>query len=245
MKHLKKMAALLSGVAVVLLAGGSMVVAQEKFAKPGSSKSYDAPNDLKVTVRVSMPQDQEADVLFMCVFQQSKLTLAIDVFDKQLGHLVTNLRGRGEFGGDELETILIGNPPKNSMKAKQLMLIGLGEKDKQSLKLMRRIGTVALRESVRLGAKRVAFAAALIDQESPKLKTHDVGHEVIQGAILAFDTEKRLHKEGLTWAPILQEWIYLAGPEFFPEVSPRAGEAVAAAAAVVKSRSSDPYSKRE
>jgi hypothetical protein len=232
--------ALLLALLVPILANGQ---AEEKLARAGTSKSFDAPNDLKVTVRVSKPQDQEADVLFLCVFRQSQFILAIQDFDDALGGLISTVRKRGEFRGDELETILISNPPKKSMAAKQLMLIGLGEKDKQTPQLMRRIGTATLREAVRIGAKRAAFAAALIDQGSPKLKVEDVGYEVLQGAMLAFDTEKRLHNEGLVSAPALEEWVYLAGPEYYYHVAPMAGASVTAAAAAVKSRSSEPYVK--
>ena len=195
------------------------------------------------------PQDQEADVLFLCFFKHKEngdqVLSTIQEFDDRLGGLIAALRKRGEFHGDELETILIGTPPKGSIKAKQLMLIGVGAEEKLSLSTMRRIGTVALREAVRLGARRAAFGAALRDQGNKKLPTGDVGYEVIQGAILAFDTEKRLQKEGLAAAPGLQEWIFLAGPEYFLEVAPRAGEAVAAATAAVKGRPGDPYTKQK
>jgi hypothetical protein len=55
--------------------------------------------------------------------------------DKHLGGVIASLRERGEFVGDQLETILI-TPPKDSIKAKALLLVGLGDEDALSVKLM-------------------------------------------------------------------------------------------------------------
>ena len=109
---------------------------------------------------------------------------------------------------------------------------------------MRRIGTVALREAARLGVKNAAFGAAIRDQGNTKIPTGDVGREVMQGALLAFDTEKRLQKEGLGAGLALEEWILLAGPQYFHEVAPEAAQSVAAAIATANARSNEPYSKR-
>ena len=63
------------------------------------------------------------------------------------------LRERGEFAGDRLETLVI-IPPARSIKAKALLLIGLGKEESLSLDVMERVGKVALREASRLGAAR-------------------------------------------------------------------------------------------
>jgi hypothetical protein len=224
----------------------SPATAKDPPAKRGDAKSFEGPHGLKVMVRVMVPQDQETDLLFLCFFKHQKkgdtVLATIQKFDDQLGGLIASLRNRGEFSGEELETILI-NPPAGSIKARKLMLIGLGEEDKLSLKTMRRIGAVALREAARLGVKRAAFGAAIRDQGNDKLAVGDVGKQVIEGAMLAFDTEKRLHKEGLGGGLGLEEWIYLAGPEYFNEVFPSVGEGLAAASALAKSRSDRPYAK--
>ena len=124
------------------------------------------------------------------------------------------------------------------------MLIGLGEEEKLTLKTMRRIGTVALREAVRAGARSAAFGAALRDQGNAVFAVGDVGREVMHGALLAFDTERRLQKEGLGATVSLSEWILLAGPQFFHEVVPGASAGVDAAVAGAVARSGDPYSKK-
>jgi hypothetical protein len=52
-------------------------------------------------------------------------------------------------------------PPANRIKPKLLLLIGLGDEKNLSLETMQRVGTVALREAVRLKANHVSFAAIL------------------------------------------------------------------------------------
>lgn len=219
---------------------------QAPNVKRGDVKSLDGPHGLKVRVRVMVPQKQETDLLFLCFFKhKEKGDIVLDViqqFDDQLGGLIASLRNRGEFSGEELETILI-NPPAGSIDAKKLMLIGLGEESKLSLKTMRRIGVVAMREAARLGVKRAAFGAAIRDQGNEKLSVGDVGKEVVEGAVLAFDTEKRLHKENLGGGIALEEWIYLAGPKYFLDVVPGVRQGLASAMTAAKARSGEPYSK--
>src|SRR5258706_8853509 len=82
--------------------------------------------------------------------------------DKRLGGVIAALRERGEFVGDQLETILIA-PPKNSIPAKALLLVGLGDENSLSLQLMEAVGRVSLREAARLGVTRVAFAPLIRD----------------------------------------------------------------------------------
>jgi hypothetical protein len=136
--------------------------------------------------------------------------------DKELGGVISALRGRGEFEGAALETLIL-IPPKGSIKAKAFLLVGLGEEDSLSLARMEQVGRVALREASRLGVPRVAFAPILRDQGSTKLATGDVGRAVVKGMLLAYDTEKRLQKEALAGEWTLQEWECEAGPVYFDE----------------------------
>src|SRR5712692_2650823 len=138
--------------------------------------------------------------------------------DKRLGGVIASLRERGEFVGDQLETLLI-TPPKDSIKAKALLLIGLGDEHALSLQVMERVGRVSLREAARLGVRRVAFAPLIRDQGNSKLGTGDVAAAVMRGMLLAYDTEKRLQREGLTRAFTLDHWNVEAGAKYFDETA--------------------------
>src|SRR2546430_742763 len=81
--------------------------------------------------------------------------------------VIASLREHGRFVADQLETILI-IPPKDSIKAKALLLVGLGEEEALSLNLLEAVGRVALREAGRLGVRKVAFAPLIRDQGNSK-----------------------------------------------------------------------------
>ena len=162
--------------------------------------------------------------------------------DKRLGGVIASLRERGEFVGDQLETLLI-TPPKDSIKAKALLLIGLGDEDALSLHVMERVGKVSLREAARLGVKQVAFAPLIRDQGNSKFGTGDVAKAVVRGMLLAYDTEKRLQKEGLSKEFTLDAWNVEAGPDYFDETVTGVQKAIEEARKAIQDRSPDPLSK--
>jgi len=162
--------------------------------------------------------------------------------DKRLGGVIASLRERGEFVGDQLETLLI-IPTKGSIKAKALLLVGLGDEDTLSLKLMEAVGRVALREAGRLGVNRIAFAPLIRDQGNKKLGTGDVETAVVRGMLLAYDTEKRLQKEGLSKEFTIDEWSVEAGPDYFDETVTGVRKAIEQAGKAIKDRSTDPLLK--
>jgi hypothetical protein len=144
--------------------------------------------------------------------------------------------------GDQLETLLI-IPPKDSIKAKALLLVGLGDEDALSLKLMETVGSVSLREATRLGISRVAFAPLIRDQGNSKFGTGDVARAVVRGMLLAYDTEKRLQREGLSKEFTLDQWSNEAGVRFFDETVTGVQKAIEEADQAIKGRSTDPFLK--
>src|SRR3954462_6236544 len=178
-----------------------------------------APNQVTIKVRMEGPYTADVPLQVVCYFKYTpagakKMTGAPVELDKKLGGVIASLRGRGEFVGDEGETLLLV-PPKDSIKAKALLLVGLGEEDALSLKVMERVGKVSLREAARLGVSRVAFAPLIRDQGNSKIAAGDVETAAVRGVRLAYDTEKRLQKEGLARKFPLEQWNVQARPAFF------------------------------
>ena len=203
-------------VALLFLTGLVAPARPEGEKKEVKEKSLDAPNGLTIKVRMEGPYDADTPLQIVCYFKHKKsgdktLGAAVEL-DKKLGGVIASLRNRGEFGGDELETLLL-TPPKDSIKPKMLLLVGLGDEDSLSLERMERVGKIALREAAKLGVKRAAFAPLLRDQGNAKLGTGDVEQAVTRGMLLAYDTEKRLQKEGLGKSFTLEEWAVEAGPD--------------------------------
>jgi hypothetical protein len=241
----KRIVALLA-LLTVALAGLTATGWSAEPAKPGSEHPVNGPEGLAIKVRVVIPQKQESDLQILCFFKHKKsgdkVLFAIKDLDDLLGGLIAGLRDRGAFVGEALETIVITSPP-GTLAAKKLMLIGLGEEDRLSPELMQQVGTVAIREAARMGAKRVAFGAAIRDQGNEKIPVGDVAGRVLTGVILAHDTEKRLQKEGFGFKELPTEWIQEAGPTYFTDTCAGVDKYVEAARAELKKRSSEPYSK--
>src|SRR5580704_18336011 len=131
---------------VVLAAFGALARSDE--GKDVKETALDAPNKVKIKVRMEGPYTADVPLQVVCYFKYTpegakRMSGAPIELDKRLGGVIASLRERGEFVGDELETLLIV-PPKDSIKAKALLLVGLGEEDGLSLKRIEGVGRVAL-----------------------------------------------------------------------------------------------------
>jgi hypothetical protein len=230
-----------------VLAGFGALARSEESKDDVKEKAFDAPHKLKIKVRMEGPYTADVPLQVVCYFKYTpegakKMSGAPVELDKRLGGVIASLRERGEFVGDELETLLI-TPPKDSIKAKALLLVGLGNEDALSLKVMEGVGRVSLREAARLGVSRVAFAPLLRDQGNKKLGTGDVETAVVRGMLLGYDTEKRLQKERLSKEFTLEEWNVEAGPDYFDETVTGVQKAIDEASKAIKDRGSDPLLK--
>src|SRR5256714_2236589 len=202
--------------------------------------AVEAPNKVTIKVRMEGPYTADVPLQVVCYFKYTpegatRMTGAPVELDKKLGGVIASLRERGEFVGDEGETLLL-IPPKDSIKAKALLLVGLGEEDALSLKVMERVGRVSLREAARLRVRRVAFAPLIRDQGNSKLAAGDVETAVVRGVLLAYDTEKRLQEEGLARKFTLEQWNVEAGPAFFDDTVAGVREGIEEAKAAVGKR---------
>jgi hypothetical protein len=190
-------------------------VRPEAAAQDVKEQPLQAPHGVTIKVRMEGPYTADTPLQVVCYFKYSpegvtRMGGAPVELDKRLGGVIASLRERGEFVGDQLETILI-TPPRDSINAKALLLVGLGDENALSLELMEAVGRVSLREAARLGAGRVAVAPLIRDQGNAKFGTGDVETAVVRGMLLAYDTQKRLQKEGLCKDFTLDQWNVEAG----------------------------------
>jgi hypothetical protein len=235
----------LSPLAVIVLAGFGTPARPADPKQEVKETVVAGPNQVALKVRMEGPYTADVPLQVVCYFKYTpagakRMFDAPVELDRRLGGVIASLRERGEFAGNELETVLI-TPPKGSIRAKALLLIGLGDEGRLSLDTMERVGKVGLREAVRLGAARVAFAPLVRDQGNSVFKTGDVETAVVRGMLLAYDTERRLQKEGLAKAYTLEEWWVEAGPAYYDETVAGVKKASAEAAGLIKARESKPY----
>lgn len=207
--------------------------------------AIDAPNKVTVKVRMEGPYTADVPLQVVCYFKYTadgakRMSGAPVELDKHLGAAIGSLRERGEFKGDDMETLLI-TPPEGTIKAKALLLIGLGDEASLSIDKMERVGTVALREARRTGVTKAAFAPLIRDQGNSELPTGEVAAAVVRGVLLAEDTEKRLVKQGLSKGRALEEWVMEAGPTYYDETVESLRKIAKEAESAITARRKEPY----
>lgn len=207
-------------------------------------RSFQAPHDMKLNVKMIGLAAQTTDLQIVCVFKHKPggdtLVDAMTDFNSQLGGLLSAVRDRGEFVGELGETFLF-LPPVGTITPKQVLLVCLGDEKDLNLDTLRVVGRVAVREAVRLKAAHVSFAPTIRDQGN---QTIDVGagdQVVAENVINAYDTEKRLQSQGLAAPFGIEDWTIEAGPTFFDSAAAKVAEGIAAASSDLNARSVQPY----
>lgn len=223
------------------------VAAADDAAKAPAEKALEGPGGVKLIVRAQGPYDADVPLQVVCYFQHKpegdKTQGAPVELDKRLGGAIAALRDRGEFAGDELETLLLTSPA-GTIQPQRLLLIGLGNEASLSTATMERIGRTAFRQAAALGVKRVAFAPLLRDQGNSTLGTGEVETAVVRGLLLAHDTDRRLQSEGLAGAYALEEWIVEAGPTYFNETITGVEKGIAEAKTIAATRPAAPHARK-
>jgi hypothetical protein len=230
-----------SAIALALLIG----IASGDDTKSVKEVALDAPHGVKIKIRMEGPYTAEVPLQVVCYFPYSaeaakRMSGAPVELDRRLGGVIAALRERGEFSGNEQETLLI-KPPANSIPAQNLLLIGLGNEKDLSLDVLARLGRTAVREATALGVQRVAFAPLIRDQGNSTLPAGDVEVVILKAMLLSYDTQKRLQSEGLAKEFALQEWIVEAGPAFFDDTVAGAKKAIQEAQTAISQRPARPY----
>ena len=216
---------------------GSAAFAQATTAI-GTSKVWGTIDGIAVEGVVQGPSAQVSDLQVACVFEYTEgdiyntppaLPPALNGLvhlDQDMKGLLTEIRKSGKFLGHANETLLI-TPPKGSIGGKRLLLIGLGDRNKFAPELMTGIGSVAMREALKLGVTNFAFASDLKDAgiDSP---TALVAGNVVKGIFEAYRAQLWLKDKQLTTVKPISKVILLAGPAFFTTAGEGIQEAIIA-----------------
>ena len=233
-------------MALTLLVLGGV---EASFATEANSeraeKTFEAPHDLKVSIKMVGPYTEPADLQIITLFKHKAsgdtYQGAAKDTDEHLHGILSALRNRGEFVGELGETFLF-TPPNGSIPAKRFMVIGLGEEKDLSLDSLRVVGRIAAREAVRLNARHVAWAPVIRDEGNTALDVGEGGRAFIEQMLSAYDTEKRLQAEALAPAFSVEDLVIEAGPTYFEDAAKQVGEAIASMTAVLAQRNAAPYS---
>jgi hypothetical protein len=223
-----------------------LIGAASPSAGPPPEQRMDAPNGMRISVKMIGPVTQTTDLQIICVLKHDpsgdKYIEAMADFNDKLGGLLSNLRERGEFVGEAGETLLF-TPPSNSITPKQVLLIGVGKESELTVEKLKLAGKIAARQAVSVRAAHVSFAPTLRDQGSSRIDVGEGDAAVAEQMVLAYDTQMRLAEQGLAPKTQITDFIIEAGPKYFDGAAQKVRVAVAAAAQQVKARSADRYVK--
>jgi cytosol aminopeptidase family protein len=232
-------------VLVVVMAAGTCVAPTMSRAENAAPEhSVSAPRDVTVTVKMIGPVTQTTDLQIICLLQHNPAgdtyIEALQDFNTKLGGVLSSLRERGEFLGAPGETLVL-HPPVGSITPKTVLLIGVGEEAALTVDRLRFVGTIAAREAVRLGVSHVSFAPTLRDQGSSRIDVGEGDAAVAESFLLAYDTEVRLHEQGLASGAHIRAFVIEAGPSYFAGTVEKVDVAVRSAGAALAQRETKPY----
>jgi hypothetical protein len=164
----------------------------------------------------------EADLSFACMFEREMPGAAMGGgllhLDQVLGGALTRWRASGDFRAEPGETLLLERPP-NGIRAKTIMLIGLGDPTALQADLLGRATRVAFREASRLRAATVAFAPSLLDTGLKPQAIDGAPTAMMNGLLTALAAEWRLAEAGLSVEPKMSRWSFDAGASHLEEVA--------------------------
>ena len=197
---------------------------ETKTTALGTTTTWGKVDGISIDGLVQGPSAAVADLQIACVFEYTEGDIynapalpanlnGMVHLDEALKGIITDLRKNGKFKGHALETLLI-TPPKGTLASKKLLLIGLGDRNKFTPEVMKNVGSVAMRESLRLDVATVSFASDIKDAgiDSP---TALVATNVVLGAFEAYRTQTYLEDKKLSGKKSLKKLILLAGPAFY------------------------------
>ncbi|MES2486083.1 MAG: M17 family peptidase N-terminal domain-containing protein [Bacteroidota bacterium] len=224
-KHVLSSILLVAFLTTANVPATAQTATETKTAALGTHTIWGTVNGIALEGMVQGPSAQVTPLQVACVFEYTEgdifnsppaLPVALNGMvhlDEALKGMVTEIRKSGKFNGHAFETLLI-TPPAGTLGGKQLLLIGLGDRNAFTPELMVGIGSVAMREALRLGVDSYAFASDIKDAgiDSP---TALVAQNVVKGTLEAYRTELWLKEKGLSTSKPITKITLLAGPAFF------------------------------
>jgi hypothetical protein len=130
--------------------------------------------------------------------------------DAALGGALLRLRSDGAFRGDEMETLLL-SPLPQPIRAKALLVIGLGDPATWHPQIMERATRCAVSEAIRLGFSRAGIAPGLLDSGLDPAVIAGGSDAMLAGVVGAIDAAHRLEDACLAAALSLARWTFGAG----------------------------------
>ncbi|MBC7866099.1 MAG: hypothetical protein H7X88_01080 [Gloeobacteraceae cyanobacterium ES-bin-316] len=143
-------------------------------------------NPLHISVLVKGPGAVETDLVIAGFFEyepgEAELIEGAKQLNDGLQSLVMKFRTDGSFSGKTGKTFLF-KTPENTIPAKNVMLIGLGEKQYFTLDKMKTVGCMALRKAIASSFYNIAFAPEVSDEGVLIFTASEVAAAFTEGAM--------------------------------------------------------------
>jgi Cytosol aminopeptidase family, N-terminal domain len=182
------------------------------LSKPTEMQVPGAP--IPTRILVQSPSDTTTELQIICLFESTPdntLRGSLAKINEKLNGLLDQIRQPTLFRGELGETILV-DPPAGTIAAKKLLLIGLGDSQTFTPRRLQIVGTIAYRESNRLGIAHPYFAPTILDGDVTKFATGEVSENFMRGFLRASRTHKLLVEAGAAQPPVVHDLTFLAGP---------------------------------
>jgi hypothetical protein len=166
-----------------------------------------------VDVLVQSPAATNTELQIICLFHADPGTSfqgSLTEIDEKLGGLLTALRKQNLFAGNLGETLLI-TPKPNTIPARRLLLVGLGDLKSFSPDREQQIGFVVFEESKRLGIQHPFFAPTVLDGGKTGMDTGAVAEQFLRGFLRAKASEDAVAATGMSTGKNPVSLTFLAG----------------------------------
>jgi Cytosol aminopeptidase family, N-terminal domain len=187
---------------------------------------------IPIEVLAQSPADTRTDLQAICLFRSSPLNTlhgSLVEMNEKLKGLLDRVRKPELFRGELGETLLLA-PPTNSLGARKLLLIGLGDSQTFSPQRMQLVGEILYWEANRLGVAHPFFAPTILDGGVANFTTGQVAEQVILGFLRAAATDKALRDANASAGRSVTALTYLAGAKNVGNTREGIEKAIAAAA---------------
>jgi hypothetical protein len=146
--------------------------------------------------------------------------------DKLKG-LLDRVRNPNLFRGELGETLLL-RPPKGSLGARKLLIVGLGDSQTFSSERMQLVGEILYTEASRLGVAHPFFAPTILDGGVARFTTGQISEQVIRGFLRALETDKVVENAKASAAQSVTALTFLAGSQHANDTREGIEKAIAA-----------------
>jgi hypothetical protein len=180
---------------------------------PAAIEVANAPIPMRVLVQ--SPAETVTDLQVICLLRSSPenaLHGSLTEINEKLKGLLARIRTPDQFRGELGETLVIATP-RDTIGARRLLLVGLGDSQTFSPSRMDLVGEIVYHEAGRLGVSHPFFAPTILDGGITKFSTGEIAEQVTRGFLRAAATDKILRAAKASASNAITALTYLAGPK--------------------------------